>query len=78
MDGTLKTLLLLLIAAELFEEVQHDFSLADVLHFLEIFSRIFDHELETARVVHPVLLVDEFIDTASYAPPLVGRQYENL
>ena len=79
MEGTRCSFLLRnLLSAQFVKRLKHDLSLADVLHLLELLGRIFDHELEAARVVDTVLFVDQLVDSACNASPLVGRQDENL
>ena len=52
--------------------------MANVLHFLELISRIFNHQLEALCVVLSILGVDKVVYTAGDTPTLVGWQDKHL
>ena len=52
--------------------------MANVLHFLEIISRVFDHQLEAFCVVLTILGVDLVVYTAGDTLTLVWWQNEHL
>lgn len=49
-----------------------------VHNLLEVISCIFSHNLETVRLILPVIIVDLFIHSGSDAASLEGWQYEDL
>ena len=52
--------------------------MCNILHDLELLRCIFHHQLEALGVSHSILLVDEIVDAARDAPPLVGWEDEHL
>ena len=52
--------------------------MADVLHFLELLGSVLSHELETARVILQILLIDQAVNSACDSSTLEWWQDENL
>ena len=52
--------------------------MGNILHDLELLRRILHHQLEALGVSHSILLVDEIVDAARDALPLVGWEDEHL
>ncbi len=52
--------------------------MADVLDFLELLGSVLSHELEAARVILQILLIDQAVNSASDSSTLEWGQDENL
>ena len=66
------------VGAESFESGAHYPSVANVLHFLELISRVFYHQLEALWIVLAIFSVDKVVYTASDTLTLVGWQDKHL
>ena len=52
--------------------------MGNILHDLELLRRILHHQLEALGVSHSILLVDEIVDAACDASPLIGWEDKHL